>query len=108
MPTGSKYRVLEDQSLFDIALQQCGSIEAAYEIALANESKITSLTEPVPVGTILEIAASAGNTNTLVKEYYEINNIKVASANKQRYGLIDSEEFELMDSDAEILTSNEY
>ena len=108
MPTGSKYKVREDQSIFDIAIQQCGTIEAAYEIALANEDKITSLTDPVPAGTILVIDVSDENTNTLVKEYYDNNNILVASAYQQLYGLLDSEGFELQDSDGEILTSKEY
>jgi hypothetical protein len=71
-------KVLNNQSLFDIAIQTLGSAEAAFDIALANN---LSITDDLEVGHLLQIPQQ---TSDYVKkqtvEYYRINGIKPATA----------------------------
>jgi hypothetical protein len=71
-------RILNNQSLFDIAIQTLGSAEAAFCIAAANNM---SVTDDLQAGRILQIPQQA---NDYVKkqtvEYYKINDIKPATA----------------------------
>jgi hypothetical protein len=67
-------RVLNGQSLFDIAIQAAGSVEAAFDIALANGIGIT---DDLPAGTVLVIPAVL---NRRVVDYYRTNDIKPATA----------------------------
>jgi hypothetical protein len=66
-------KVLNGQSLFDIAIQAAGSVEAAFDIALANGVSITDELQP---GTILVIPAVV---NKRVADYYRSNSIKPAT-----------------------------
>ena len=67
-------KVLNGQSLFDIAIQAAGSVEAVFDIALANGISITDDLEP---GTVLVVPAVL---NRQMAEYYRINNIRPATA----------------------------
>jgi hypothetical protein len=67
-------KVLNGQSLFDIAIQAAGSVEAAFDIALANGIGIT---DDLPAGTVLVIPAVL---NRRVADYYRANDIKPATA----------------------------
>jgi hypothetical protein len=67
-------RVLNGQSLFDIAVQAAGSVEAVFDIALANGIGITDELQP---GTVLVIPAVL---NKQVADYYAANGIKPATA----------------------------
>jgi 2',3'-cyclic-nucleotide 2'-phosphodiesterase (5'-nucleotidase family) len=66
-------RVLNGQSLFDIAIQAAGNVEAVFDIALANGLGIT---DDLPAGTLLVIPAVA---NRQVADYYRTNNILPAT-----------------------------
>jgi len=61
---------IESQTLIDIAIQQCGSAEAAYDIALMNGLSVTDELTPGLELSIPEIA------NKSIAAYY-INNIIV-------------------------------
>ena len=67
-------KVLNGQSLFDIAIQAAGTVEAVFDIALANGISITDDLEP---GTVLVVPAVL---NRQVAEYYRVNNIRPATA----------------------------
>jgi LysM repeat protein len=70
-------KALNNQSLLDIAIQEMGSAEAAFDIALANNIGVT---DDLQVGQTLQIPQS---TNDYVRKqivnYYKINNIKPAT-----------------------------
>jgi hypothetical protein len=57
-------KVLEGQSIFDIAIQRCGSAEAAFDIALLND---LSITDDLTTGQELIVPYIA---NTSVADYY--------------------------------------
>lgn len=65
--------VLNGQTIFDIALQCCGDIGAAYDIAVLNDIEVTSYPA---VGVSLEIP-DAANRNAV--RYYDHNEIKPSS-----------------------------
>lgn len=72
------FKVLNNQSLFDIAIQTLGSAEAAFDIALANN---ISITDDLEVGQTLQIPQAV--TDYVRKQtvnYYKINDIKPATA----------------------------
>lgn len=66
--------VLNGQTLFDLALQYCGDVSAAFDIAALNDIEVTS--QPA-VGTVLSMPQVV---NRKVVDYYEKNNIKPATA----------------------------
>ncbi len=66
--------VTSRQGLFDVALQYCGAMEAAYDIASLNG---VSLTDDLINGQQLDITAPVDKDN---KQYYEANNIKPATS----------------------------
>ncbi len=67
--------VLNQQSLFDIAVQTAGSAEAAFDLALEND---LSLTDNLEVG---EPIVEQGNwSNRRVAEYYAAKGLKPATA----------------------------
>ena len=66
--------VLEGQSLLDIAIQCCGSAEAAYDIALLNN---ISITDDLAAGRELTIPASV---NASVVTYYTQKGIRPATS----------------------------
>lgn len=65
--------VLEGQSLFDIAVQQAGSVEAAFALAVANN---VSISAEVPAGTKL---VNVPIVNTRMAEYFKLKNLKPAT-----------------------------
>jgi hypothetical protein len=67
-------KVLNGQSLFDLAIQVAGSVEAVFDIALANGISITDELRP---GTVLTIPAVVGRQ---VADYYAANGICPATA----------------------------
>ena len=58
--------VNDRQSLFDIALQTCGSIEAVFELAEANGIGVT---DPLVAGQVIEYGAD-NMRNKLVVQHY--------------------------------------
>ena len=67
-------KVLNNQSLFDIALQATGSIEAVFDIAALNGIDIT---DDLPVGIPLIVPKVV---NRQIVEYYRVNGIIPATA----------------------------
>ncbi|MDR3133220.1 MAG: hypothetical protein LBU42_04265 [Prevotellaceae bacterium] len=67
-------RVLNGQSLFDIAIQAAGSVEAVFDIALASG---LSITDELISGAALAVPAVAGRK---VADYYAANGIRPATA----------------------------
>lgn len=65
--------VLEGQSLFDIAVQQAGSVEAAFTLAVANN---VSISAEVPAGTKL---VNVPIVNARMAEYFRLKNLKPAT-----------------------------
>ena len=67
-------KVLNNQSLFDIALLSAGSIDAAFDIAAANGIDITA---EIPTGTMLIVPEVV---NVRIVDYYRVNGIVPATA----------------------------
>lgn len=65
------------QSIFDLALQYYGSIEAAFDIASANG---LSVTDDVEVGTELTEPTSVTLVNSDIVTYYSVNSIQPATS----------------------------
>lgn len=72
--------VLDGQSLFDIAVQQAGSVEAAFALAVANNISISG---EVPAGTIL---TNVPIINTRMAEYFRLKNLKPATYTSNNEG----------------------
>lgn len=66
---------IESQSVFDIAIQKYGTVEAAIDIAVANDISVTDALTP---GTKLLLPDTAP-VNADVLKYYETNVIKPAT-----------------------------
>jgi hypothetical protein len=66
-------RVLESQSIFDAALQECGGVESAFALALENG---VSLTDDLAAGQELATVTAA---NKPIAEYYKNRNILPAT-----------------------------
>jgi hypothetical protein len=67
-------KVLNNQSLFDLAIQAAGSVEAVFDIALANN---VSTTDELTPGRALQIPEVL---NKQVANYYSTNGIRPATA----------------------------
>jgi hypothetical protein len=67
-------KVLNGQSLFDLAIQEAGSVEAVFDLALAAGLGITA---DMPAGTLLAASAVVGRQ---VADYYRTNSIRPATA----------------------------
>lgn len=67
--------VIESQSLFDIAIQECGSVLTAFELALTNGFSITDDLAP---GQKL-IASNSEFINNEVANYFKGKNLMVAT-----------------------------
>lgn len=67
-------KVLNRQSLLDIALQETGSVEQALSIAKLNN---IPLTDDVDAGALLEVPVVDQNS---VLKYYKLNEVMPASA----------------------------
>lgn len=71
-----KITVKHSQSVFDVSIQEYGTVEAALEIAFAND---VSLTEELIAGDELELPEFE-NTNPEIMAYYNKHQIKPATA----------------------------
>jgi hypothetical protein len=67
-------KVLNGQSLFDLAVQEGGSVEAVFDLALAAGLGITA---DMPAGTLL---AAPAVVSRRVADYYRTNSIRPATA----------------------------
>lgn len=83
-------KILPHQSLFDIAIQKYGTIEAVVSIAVANNISITQILVP---GTKIELPSNAA-TNTDILAFYAQNNITPATAqlSEDIASLVDAED----------------
>lgn len=106
MPNANKYKVRTDQSLFDIAIQEAGTVAAVFDLVNANYDKITSLSNAVIPGTHLDV--NVATINPLVNDYYRANGILVTTATRRVTLLMDSEGYYLQDEDGYYLTSLDY
>lgn len=66
--------VLEGQSLFDIAVQECGSVETAFALAVAND---ISLTDELTPGSL---TVKASPVNKKVVDYYKLKVLNPATS----------------------------
>lgn len=73
-----KITVQSNQSVFDLAIQLGGSVEAAIDIAMALG---ISVTDDVPIGTVIEVE-KVPVYNLSVLEYCLANNIRPSTAEK--------------------------
>lgn len=69
-----KATVLQGQSLLDIAVQTCGSVEAAFDLAVANNLDID---DKLIAGQELDAVST---TDTQIVNYYKNRNIKPATS----------------------------
>ena len=65
--------VLNGQSVFDLAVQAAGSVEAAFDMA---DLLGTSITDELPVGARIEASTTL---NRQIAEYYRVNSIQPAT-----------------------------
>jgi hypothetical protein len=66
-------KVLNGQSIFDVAIQAAGSAEAAMEIAALNG---ISITDDLAAGTVLKVSATLSKQ---IADYYRTNGIRPAT-----------------------------
>ena len=66
--------VTSRQSVLDIALQHCGSLEAAFDIAQSNG---ISLTDDLTTGQSMSVPEP---TDTAMAQHYGVNNLQPATA----------------------------
>lgn len=66
--------VTSQQSTLDLALQYCGSLEAAFDLALLNN---VSITDDLSGGQQLDVPAALSKD---VTKYYAVNDIRPATA----------------------------
>lgn len=66
-------KVLSGQSLFDVAIQESGGVEAAFDLALLNGISITGA---LAAGSML---LGVGVVNKLVADYYRAKRLKPAT-----------------------------
>lgn len=76
---------LHNQSIFDIALQYFGTVEAAFDIALLNKISVTDI---LPVGLKLELPAIDYGFRQVLN-YYKSNRIAPATADRDSYLISD-------------------
>lgn len=68
--------VLHNQSLLDVALQYCGTINAVFDIAILNNKSITA---PLIPGEVLQIPEKDYGNSEIV-EYYQFKKVVPATA----------------------------
>jgi len=78
-------RILEQQSLFDIAIQSCGSAEAAFELAVLNG---VSVTDELPAGSEVKLTEARDDAQIIsvkvvdksIVSFYTNKNLNPATA----------------------------
>ncbi|MDR3326900.1 MAG: LysM domain-containing protein [Prevotellaceae bacterium] len=68
---------LNNQSLFDIAIQEFGSADAAFDIALAND---ISITQTLETGRVLQLPTAIERFNRPIADYYKNRRLSPATA----------------------------
>ena len=68
-------KVLENQSLFDLAVQECGGIEAVFGLAVLNGLSVTDSVEP---GTLLKLTSGLV-ASSAIRGYYQARKLKPAT-----------------------------
>lgn len=83
----ANYIVQSRQNLLDIALQQCGTMEAAYEMADLNGM---NLTDDLPVGSALTLPAADlfANTSKILQHYIANRIVPATAINQQNINTI--------------------
>lgn len=66
-------KAVKEQSLFDLALQTGGNVEAAFDLALSNELSVTGELEPG------QAIAPSASLDLQVVDYYRVKNIRPAT-----------------------------
>jgi len=66
--------VLNNQSLFDVAIQECGSTEAAFRLAFDNAMSVTDDLSPGQTVSVSHVE------NSKIVDFYRTNGIKPATA----------------------------
>lgn len=82
--------VLEDQSLLDVAIQECGSVEAVFELAVNND---LSVTDTVISGNTIK---GATKIKTAIADYFSVHRLRPATTETQtniEYSRLFGEEF---------------
>lgn len=64
-------KVIHNQSLLDIAIQEYGTIEAAFDLALANDLEVTDMLAP---GMTLELPVSEYEDREMARYFKSRNN----------------------------------
>lgn len=67
-------KVLRGQTLFDIAIQTCGTTAAAFELAILNGVSLTD-----DIATDMELSAFPSVANSDVVDYYQLKNLQSAT-----------------------------
>lgn len=78
-------KVLHNQTIFDIAIQYFGTVEATYHIAMLND---ISITDVLPVSLELMLPEKDYGFNEVVN-YYRSNKIAPATADRDAYLISD-------------------
>ena len=71
-------KAMARQTIIDIAIQEFGSAEAAFEI-LKDNPALEGITIDLPEGTLLNIAAASDNANSAVRDYLSSEKIATGS-----------------------------
>lgn len=79
----NKVGVLQGQSLYDLAIQETGTVESVFELALKNNM---SVTDTLPLDIPFEIPSEIAKEKKIVS-YYKALNLKPATENKGSLGV---------------------
>ena len=106
-----KIKVLENQSLFDVAMQEHGTIETIFDILNANPGKITGIDITLPQGLSINIPEQSDipalAVNLPVMGLYKKKQIKVTTAKcVSTFLLAEDGSFILQENGQPIITKN--
>lgn len=66
-------KIIEGQSLFDIAIQECGSIESVFDIAMQND---LSIIDRLTAGQMIDLSGTSSNE---IADYYRVRGLTPAT-----------------------------
>ena len=81
-----KVKILENQSLYDVAIQECGSIEAVFDIMKANSNKFSHLNAVISANTEIFINDEM-IINKPVVDIYKKTGVKIVNGTEQLGGI---------------------
>ena len=81
----TKIKVLHNQTIFDIAIQYFGTVDAAFDIAMLNN---ISITDVLPISLELSLPETDYGFNEVVS-YYKSNKVAPATADQDSYLISD-------------------